>query len=665
MKRALSELTWYREPTQALDDSNPPFFKWFADGELNASVNCLDRHLAAGGGDKTAYIWVGEPGDERVISYRELHDEVNRLANVLHDLGVRKGDRVAIYLGMVPELPMALLACARIGAAHSVVFGGFSAQSLAGRINDAECKVLITADGGWRKGAIVPLKQAADDALVDCPTIEHVLVVRRTEHEVTWFEGRDHWYHDLVPAARDWCEPERMNAEDLLFLLYTSGTTAKPKGIVHTTAGYLLGTKFTHELVFDIRDDDVYWCTADIGWVTGHSYIVYGPLQNHTTGVLYEGAPEHPSWSRHWEIVQKHKVTIYYTAPTAIRALVGAGDGHLEGYDLSSLRLLGTVGEPINPEAWMWYHDRVGGGRCPIVDTWWQTETGSILIAPLPGVIPTKPGSATVPLPGIVAEIVNEQGETEPRGGGGYLVLKRPWPSMLRTFYGEDERYVETYWSRFGPRVYFTGDGAKTDEDGYFWLLGRVDDVINVAGPPHLDHRGRVRARLAPGGRRGRGDRRPRRAQGRGHRRVRDHDRERRERGPARRAARARGDLDRQDRAPVAAALHARPPEDAQRQDHAPPAQGHRGGARARRRDDPARSRDRAGDQAERRRPARALREGDGPRPRARSRRPRRAASPRRRARRPRAAARPPRRAGGWPAPRSTRGSPAGRRARP
>ncbi|MDX6598991.1 MAG: acetyl-CoA synthetase [Gaiellales bacterium] len=482
MSRALSGLTWYREPTQALDDSNPPFFKWFADGELNASVNCLDKHLAAGGGDKTAYIWVGEPGDERVITYRELHDEVNRLANVLRDLGVKKGDRVAVYLGMVPELPMALLACARIGAAHSVIFGGFSAQSLAGRINDAECEVLITADGGWRKGGIVPLKQAADDAVEDCPTIKHVLVVRRTEQEIDWVEGRDHWYHDLVPAAADWCEPERMNAEDLLFLLYTSGTTAKPKGIVHTTAGYLLGTKVTHELVFDIRDDDVYWCTADIGWVTGHSYIVYGPLQNHTTGVIYEGAPEHPSWSRHWEIVQKHKVSIYYTAPTAIRALVGAGDGHLEGYDLSSLRLLGTVGEPINPEAWMWYHDRVGGGRCPIVDTWWQTETGSILIAPLPGVIATKPGSATVPLPGIVAEIVNEQGDTEPRGGGGYLVLKRPWPSMLRTFYGEDDRYVETYWSRFGPRVYFTGDGAKTDEDGYFWLLGRVDDVINVAG---------------------------------------------------------------------------------------------------------------------------------------------------------------------------------------
>ncbi len=482
MTRALSELTWYREPTESLDDSNPPFFKWFADGELNASVNCLDRHLAAGGGDKTAYIWVGEPGDERVISYRELHDEVNRLANVLRDLGVRKGDRVAIYLGMVPELPMALLACARLGAAHSVVFGGFSAQSLAGRINDAECRVLITADGGWRKGGIVPLKQAADEALAECPTIEHVLVVRRTEHEIDWTEGRDVWYHDLVPAADDWCEPERMNAEDMLFLLYTSGTTAKPKGILHTTAGYLLGTKVTHELVFDIRDDDVYWCTADIGWVTGHSYIVYGPLQNHTTGVIYEGAPEHPSWSRHWEIVQKHKVTIYYTAPTAIRALVGAGDAHLEGYDLSSLRLLGTVGEPINPEAWIWYHDRVGGGRCPIVDTWWQTETGSILIAPLPGVTATKPGSATVPLPGIAAEIVNERGDTEPRGSGGYLVLKRPWPSMLRTFYGEDERYVETYWSRFGPRVYFTGDGAKTDEDGYFWLLGRVDDVINVAG---------------------------------------------------------------------------------------------------------------------------------------------------------------------------------------
>ena len=574
---------------------------------------------------------------------------------------------------MVPELPMALLACARIGAAHSVVFGGFSAQSLAGRINDAECKVLITADGGWRKGGIVPLKEAADEALADCPTIEHVLVVRRTEHEIGWIEGRDHWYHDLVPAADDWCEPERMNAEDMLFLLYTSGTTAKPKGILHTTAGYLLGTKVTHELVFDIRDDDVYWCTADIGWVTGHSLHRLRAARRTTRPACSTRArPSIPSWSRHWEIVQKHKVTIYYTAPTAIRALVGAGDGHLEGYDLSSLRLLGTVGEPINPEAWMWYHDRVGGGRCPIVDTWWQTETGSILIAPLPGVTPTKPGSATVPLPGIVAEIVNEQGDTEPRGGGGYLVLKRPWPSMLRTFYGEDERYVETYWSRFGPRVYFTGDGAKTDEDGYFWLLGRVDDVINVAGhristteveSALVSHPAVAEAAVI-------GAHDPLKGEGIAAFVITIGGVD--ERRAARRAARARRERDRQDRAAVAAALHARPAEDAQRQDHAPPAQGHRRGPRARRRDDAARPRDRAGDQAERRRAARAptLRTfsenvlGDDQRHERVAREERRLVVDGHRARRSAARRRPASSAAARGRP-SRRGSPAGRRGRP
>ncbi len=483
--RALEELEWMDAPTQGLDDSDPPFYKWFADGILNVSVNCLDRHLASGGGDKTAYIWVGEPAeDERTISYRELHDEVNRFANVLKSLGVRRGDRVAIYLGMVPELPVAMLACARIGAAHSVVFGGFSSTSLAGRIDDAACKVLITADGGWRKGQIVPLKDNADAALAQSEggSIEHVVVLRRTGHDVSWVEGRDQWWHELLAGADDWCEPERLGAEEMLYLLYTSGTTARPKGILHTSAGYLLGAKLTHKMVFDIRPDDVYWCAADIGWVTGHSYIVYGPLANHTTGVMYEGAPEHPAWDRHWEIIERHGVTIYYTAPTAIRAFVKAGAEHLAGHDLSTLRLLGTVGEPINPEAWIWYHQHVGGGRCPIVDTWWQTETGAIMISPLPGITSTKPGSACRPLPGIRAAVVDEKGNEVPLGQGGYLTLTHPWPAMLRTFYGDDQRYAKTYWERFGPRVYFTGDGAKRDTDGYYWLLGRVDDVINVSG---------------------------------------------------------------------------------------------------------------------------------------------------------------------------------------
>jgi len=481
-RHALSEISWYREPTQVLDDANPPFYRWFADGELNISYNCLDRHVEAGGGDKLAYSWIGEPGDERTFTYRELRDEVARAANALKALGVERGDRVAIYMGMVPELPIAMLACTRIGAAHSVVFGGFSSSALADRIQDAACKVLVTCDGAWRRGQVVPLKELADAAVADCPSIEHVLVLRRTENDVAWTEGRDVWWHDVVPGASADCEPERMNAEDVLYLLYTSGTTAKPKGIVHTTAGYLLGTMMTHRWVFDVRDDDVYWCAADCGWVTGHSYIVYGPLANHTTGVLYEGTPEHPTWSRHWEIIERHGVTIYYTAPTAIRAFVKAGDEHVRKHDLSSLRLLGSVGEPINPEAWVWYHDRIGAGRCPIVDTWWQTETGAIMISPLPGITTTKPGSATQPLPAIDAAIFDEQGNVVPPGGGGYLVLRRPWPSMLRTLWGDDDRFVQTYWSRFGRDVYFTGDGAKTDLDGDFWLMGRVDDVINVAG---------------------------------------------------------------------------------------------------------------------------------------------------------------------------------------
>ncbi len=374
---ALREITWFKEPAEVLDDSNPPFYKWFADGELNVSYNCLDRHIENGGGDKTALIWIGEPGEERRISYLELRDEVAQCANALKALGVERGDRVAIYMGMVPELPIAMLACTRIGAAHSVVFGGFSSTALADRIDDAACKVLITCDGAWRRGQVIPLKDMADEAVENCASIDHVLVVRRTENEVPWTEGRDVWWHDVVADASADCEPESMGAEDVLYLLYTSGTTAKPKGICHTTAGYLLGATMTHQWVFDIRPDDVYWCAADCGWVTGHSYIVYGPLANHTTGVMYEGTPEHPSWSRHWEIIERHRVSIYYTAPTAIRAFVKAGDDHVAKHDLSSLRLLGSVGEPINPEAWMWYHARIGGGRCPIVDTWWQTETGA------------------------------------------------------------------------------------------------------------------------------------------------------------------------------------------------------------------------------------------------------------------------------------------------
>ena len=481
MKRALEEITWTKEPTVSLNDANPPFYKWFEDGELNLTYNCLDRHVEAGGGDKVAYTWIGEPGEERVITYRELLADVERAANALKDLGVGKGDRVAIYLGMVPELPISMLACARIGAIHSVVFGGFAASALADRIQDASCKLVITGDGAWRRGQIIPLKDIADEAVAMCPTIENVLVVRRTEQDVAWTD-KDIWWHDALAAAAPNCPPEPMNAEDVLFMLYTSGTTAKPKGIVHTSGGYLLGAILSHQWVFDIKDDDVYWCTADCGWVTGHTYVVYGPLANHTTGIIYEGTPEHPTWERHWEIVHKHKVTIYYTAPTAIRALIKAGPEAVEKYDVSSLRLLGTVGEPINPEAWIWYHEHVGGERCPIVDTWWQTETGSIVLSPLPGLSTTKPGSAIGPLPGMKPVIVDEQGAEVATGDGGYLTLQRPWPSMLRTIWGDDQRFVDTYWNRFGNTVYFTGDGARTDADGDIWLLGRVDDVINVAG---------------------------------------------------------------------------------------------------------------------------------------------------------------------------------------
>jgi acetyl-CoA synthetase len=474
-------LSWFQR-WDTVVEWTPPWVKWFVGGRLNASYNCLDRHVEAGGGDKVAYHWEGEPGEERTITYRELLDEVCRFANALKDLGVRKGDRVAIYLGMIPELPVAMLACARIGAPHSVVFGGFSSDSLRDRINDAEAKVLVTADGGYRRGAVVPLKVNADDAVRECPTIEHVVTVRRTGGEHPFTEGRDQWYHDLVRDQPVVCEPEPMEAEDILYLLYTSGTTGKPKGIVHTTGGYMTGVTTTHRMIFDIHEDDVFWCAADIGWVTGHSYIVYGPLANHTTGIIYEGAPDWPDKDRLWQIAEKYRPTILYTAPTAIRAFMRWGTEFPQQHDLSSLRLLGTVGEPINPEAWVWYWTYIGGERCPIVDTWWQTETGMILITPLPGITPLKPGSATVPFPGIKAEVVDERGNAVPPGGGGYLVLTHPWPAMLRTIWGDPDRYVQNYFEKFGPRIYLAGDGAKRDEDGYFWLLGRIDDVMNVAG---------------------------------------------------------------------------------------------------------------------------------------------------------------------------------------
>ncbi len=478
-KQALERVTWFKEPTEVLDDSNAPFFKWFSDGELNVSYNCLDRHLEDKG-DKVAFHWIGEPGDTRDITYTDLYEEVTKLANGLKSLGVEKGDRVAIYLGMVPELPVALLACARIGAIHSVVFGGFSADSLADRIQDSSCKVLITGDGAWRRGSVVSLKDVADESVSRSPSIEKVVVVKRTENEVAWSD-KDIWYHDLISDQAVGCEPEVMNAEDPLFILYTSGTIGKPKGIVHSQGGYLTQIATTHDYVFDIKDDDVYWCTADIGWVTGHSYITYGPLANGATSIMYEGAPNHPGLDRLWQIVEDYKCTIFYTAPTAIRAFMKWGDEHVTKHDLSSLRLLGTVGEPINPEAWMWYNEFIGGNNCPIVDTWWQTETGAIMITPLPGAVATKPGSATRPFPGVAADVVDEGGNSVPLGGGGFLVMRKPWPGMLRTIYGDDQRYLDTYWSRF-DNMYFAGDGAKRDKDGYFWLLGRVDDVMLIAG---------------------------------------------------------------------------------------------------------------------------------------------------------------------------------------
>ncbi|MFA5774832.1 MAG: acetate--CoA ligase [Ilumatobacteraceae bacterium] len=479
--RQARELLIWSTPFSQVCEWDPPYAEWFADGKLNVSFNCLDRHVLAGKGDKVAFYWEGEPGDSRVVTYAQLLDEVQRFANALKSLGVEKGDRVNIYMPMIPEAAVAMLACARIGAVHSVVFGGFSSQALADRINDAQAKCLITADGGWRRGEVFPLKPQADEALKSTQSIEHVVVVKRGNNEIEMISGRDHWYHDLIVMADQVCVAEPMEAEHLLFLLYTSGSTGKPKGIVHTSAGYLTHVAYTFKYVFDHKPEtDIFWCTADVGWVTGHSYIVYGPLANGATQIMYEGVPNYPANDRMWSIIEKYKATIFYTAPTAIRTYMKWGANEPAKHDLASLRLIGTVGEPINPEAWMWYHEFIGGGRCPIVDTWWQTETGGIMISPLPGVTTTKPGSATFPLPGISAEVVDEKG-TQVTKGGGYLTLTKPWPGMLRGIWGDQQRYRDTYWKRFSGR-YFAGDGAKVDDDGYLWLLGRVDDVMNVSG---------------------------------------------------------------------------------------------------------------------------------------------------------------------------------------
>ncbi len=477
-------ITWF-EPFTQVCEWEPPYAKWYVGGKLNIAYNCVDRHVEAGNGDKVAYYWEGEPvGDRHRLTFKDLQDEVVRFSNGLKELGVRKGTPVGIYMGMVPELPIAMLACARLGAPHTVVFGGFSAESLAGRLNDMECELLITQDEGWRRGQTVPLKQNADEAVASAPSVRRVVVLRRTNGDVPMDDARDITWNAAIEGASadpESCPPEPMDAEDLLYLLYTSGTTAKPKGIAHTSGGYLVGVATTHHYIFDIKPDSVYWCAADVGWVTGHSYIVYGPLCNGTTGVMYEGTPDFPDKDRWWEIVARYKVDILYTAPTAIRSHMKWGAEYAERHDLSSLRLLGTVGEPINPEAWEWYRQHIGGGRTPVVDTWWQTETGMILITPLPGITTLKPGSATKPFPGVDAAVYDEQGNEVGPGGGGYLVLRRPWPAMLRGIYKDPDRYVETYWSRYAV-AYFAGDGARIDEDGDFWLLGRVDDVMNVSG---------------------------------------------------------------------------------------------------------------------------------------------------------------------------------------
>ncbi|HLZ23346.1 MAG TPA: acetate--CoA ligase [Ktedonobacterales bacterium] len=481
---AASRLDWYKRWDRVLE-WDAPWAKWFVGGQLNASYNCVDRHNATWRRNKAAIIFEGEPGDTRVLTYHDLYREVNKFASVLLDLGVRKGDVVAFYMPMIPELPIGLLACARIGAPHTVIFGGFSAEALRDRINDSKAKLCVTADGGWRRGNVVPLKDTTDSAVADASTIEHVLVIQRVgpqAKEVSMREGRDVWYHEAAAAtSRSFVEPEHLDSEHPLYIMYTSGTTGKPKGQQHTTAGYLVGTSLSHDWIFDLKEDDVYWCTADIGWVTGHSYIVYGPLANGSSVVMYEGSPDYPDKDRFWALIEKYGVTILYTAPTSIRTFMRWGDEYPARRDLSSLRLLGTVGEPINPEAWIWYHEHIGHGRCPIVDTWWQTETGMIMITPLPGIVATKPGSATRPFPGIEADILDEAGESVPNNRGGNLVIRRPWPAMSRTIFGDPDRYIATYWSKY-PGIYLTGDGARRDDDGYYWLLGRVDDVLNVSG---------------------------------------------------------------------------------------------------------------------------------------------------------------------------------------
>ncbi|MBT9547755.1 MAG: acetate--CoA ligase [Candidatus Sericytochromatia bacterium] len=479
--RQAGELLDWIQPWDTVLDWEAPFAKWFEGGKLNLSANCLDRHLANWRRNKAALIWEGEPGDSRTLTYQQLHYEVCRFTNVLKKLGVVKGDRVAIYMPMIPELAIAMLACARMGAVHNIVFGGFSAESLRDRIDDAQAKMVVTADGGWRRGQIVPLKDMVDQAIDGLNCVQQVVMVKRTGQQVAFHPGRDHWWHDIIDCVDANAVPEPLDSEHPLFILYTSGTTGKPKGVVHSTAGYLLGATYSSKLVFDLKDTDTYWCTADIGWITGHSYVVYGLLSNGATTLMYEGAPNYPEADRFWKIIDKHRVSIFYTAPTAIRAFIKWGEKWPLRHDLSSLRLLGTVGEPINPEAWIWYHSVIGKNRCPIVDTWWQTETGAMMIAPLPGATPLKPGTATLPLPGIFPEVVDREGKPVGANEGGYLVITHPWPSMLRTVYGDPERYVQNYWTRY-PGLYFTGDGARRDADGYFWIMGRVDDVLNVSG---------------------------------------------------------------------------------------------------------------------------------------------------------------------------------------